>query len=68
MGKLPASLKSTWRVVQVFKVIEGVNLGLGLFISTPYFYQIFQKIFRPKPRPFLYLSFIGGQLWVYCTV
>ncbi|OGQ48087.1 MAG: hypothetical protein A3H42_00930 [Deltaproteobacteria bacterium RIFCSPLOWO2_02_FULL_46_8] len=52
MVAIPKTLKPTWRVVQVFKIVEGVSLGLGLFIASPYYYQIFNKFGSPSQALF----------------
>ena len=55
MVAIPETLKSTWRTVQIFKIVDGTSLGLGLFISSPYLYQIFSK-FGNLDQAFFYTA------------
>jgi len=57
MSQIPNSLKSTWRVVQVLKIIEGLFSGLILYISTPYVYQSFQNTGIGDERALFYAAF-----------
>lgn len=61
MAEVPVSLKLVWKTVQVFKIVEGVSLGLCLFISSPYFYQIFNKFVNSNHALFYTACLVATQ-------